>query len=195
MTPDAFATDIARDDLLVLVDVLDRKVGTATKEEAHFGGLLHRAFSIQLVREGTDGPELLLTRRAEGKYHSGGLWTNSVCSHPRAGEELAEATARRMAEELGVVGVPLTELGSFVYRHDFGTGITEYELDHVFLGRWDGVPSPDPSECSEWRWVPAPEVMRMLLEEPQTLTVWFVNVAALVLDALEAPSSARDREA
>lgn len=187
MTHDAFATDNARDDQLVLVDATDRQVGTASKEEAHFGGLLHRAFSAQLVREGEGGPELLLTRRAEGKYHSGGLWTNSCCSHPRAGEALGEAVPRRLVEELGTPGlaeVPLEELGHFVYRHDFGTGVTEYELDHVFLGWWDGEPSPDPTECSEWRWVPAGEVMRMLLEEPETLTVWFVNVASLVLEAL-----------
>ena len=184
MPQDAFATDTARDDRLVLVDALDREVGTATKEEAHFGSLLHRAFSVQLVRKGERGPELLLTRRAEGKYHSGGLWTNSVCSHPRAGEVLQEAVSRRLVEELGVeslANVPCRELGSFVYRHDFGTGVTEYELYHVFLGWWDGDPNPDPTESSEWRWVPADEVMRMLLEEPQTLTVWFVNVAALVL--------------
>ena len=184
MTTDAFATDSARDDRLVLVDVLDREVGTATKEQAHFEGLLHRAFSVQLVRDGEDGPELLLTRRAEGKYHSGGLWTNSVCSHPRAGETLAQAVPRRMVEELGVpelAGLPCRELGSFVYRHDFGTGVIEYELDHVFVAPWDGAPNPDPTECSEWRWVPAAEVMRLLLEEPQTLTVWFVNVASLVL--------------
>ena len=89
-----------------------------------------------------------------------------------------------MVEELGVpelAGLPCRELGSFVYRHDFGTGVTEYELDHVFVAPWDGAPNPDPTECSEWRWVPAAEVMRMLLEEPQALTVWFVNVASLVL--------------
>ena len=80
---------------------------------------------------------MLLQKRSAEKYHSGGLWTNACCSHPRQGEELSEAVERRLKEELGV-RMPVEELYSFVYRAQFENGLTEYEYDHVFLGEYDG---------------------------------------------------------
>ena len=88
---DLMANDPARDDLLILVDGRDREIGTATKLQAHVEGTLHRAFSVVLLRDGEEGPELLLAKRSMAKYHSGGLWANSCCSHPRVGEQRAPA--------------------------------------------------------------------------------------------------------
>ncbi len=181
---DAFQNDAAKNDELVLVDLLDRQVGTASKERAHKEGMLHRAFSVMLWRAGAHGPELLLSRRAEGKYHSGGLWANSCCSHPRAGEDLADAARRRVAEELGATIRELREVGAFVYRAPFANGTTEYEFDHVFVATYDGEAQPDPTEVSEVRWVPTAHVMHEMLERPQKFCAWVPNVISLVLAAL-----------
>lgn len=182
---DAFALDGAREDLIILVDALDREVGTATKERAHREDLLHRALSVMLWREGPRGPEILLARRAPGKYHSSGLWANSCCSHPRAGEELMDAAYRRVGEELGVEAQGLRELGSFVYRAVFEGGLSEYEFDHVILGRCVGELKPDPTEVDAVRWVPANEALAEMLERPETFCAWAYNVLSLALQNLD----------
>ena len=172
------------EDKLILVDLLDRPVGEAGKLPCHQKGLLHRAFSVVLTRSGSTGTEVLLARRAEGKYHSGGLWSNSCCSHPRVGEELDEAVPRRLEEELGVRGVAYREVGTFVYRAAFDNGLTEYELAHVFVGVYDGPVSADPSEVSEVGWMGADELVAQLTERPQDFTAWCPAVTALALRAL-----------
>ena len=166
------ANDLARDDELILVDGLDRVIGSATKLEAHVEGLLHRAFSVVLVRDGGGGPELLLAKRSMAKYHSGGLWANSVCSHPRAGEELIDAAYRRVHEELGCNAVGLSEVTAFVYRAEFENGLCEHEYDHVLVGRCEGDPDPDPAEIGELRWVGFDDLAAELANRPETFTAW-----------------------
>ena len=144
---DLLGLDPARTDRLILVDALDRPLGTASKEEAHRDALLHRALSVVLIREGTDGLEVLLSRRADNKYHSGGLWANSVCSHPRAGEDTLEAARRRVPEELGceIVKIfPGTEVGgpSFVKAIKGPCPWTEIMPS--------GGVSPDPASLEAW---------------------------------------------
>lgn len=178
---DQFAHDNARDDLLILVDGLDRQVGTATKEQAHFGSLLHRAFSVVLTREGTEGTEILLSQRAEGKYHSAGLWANSCCSHPRAGEQTIEAAYRRVTEELGLQATGLAEIDSFVYRAEFDNGLTEFEYDHVLLGTCSGTLAPDPSEVSATRWVSMDDLAAELVEHPERFCAWAFMVLSIAL--------------
>lgn len=181
---DKMAADPARDDLLILVDETDRELGTDTKRGAHEKGSLHRAFSVVLVREGESGPEVLLVKRAHGKYHSGGLWTNSCCSHPRAGEELEAAVLRRMPEELGCEADELREIGAFVYRAEFDNGLTEHEFDHVFLATSASDPVPDPEEAEEIRWITPDELERMLEEQPGTFTAWAPQVLRMALAEL-----------
>lgn len=165
---DSALRDPAANDLLILVDLADREVGTEQKLACHQNGHLHRAFSVFLF----DGNRVLMQRRALGKYHSGGLWTNSCCSHPRAGESLAEAVPRRLEQELGVAGVACREAGVFCYRAVFPNGITEYEMDHVFVGEWAGTPTPDPAEVMDWRWEDAAEVAAALRKHPEFFTAW-----------------------
>lgn len=181
---DPFSADPAREDRLILVDGLDRETGEATKERAHREGLLHRAFSAALLRGTGAGTEILLSRRAEDKYHCGGLWANSCCSHPRAGEALAEAAARRIREELGCGASGLREIGSFVYRASFPSGLWEYEYDHVLLGRCEGEPAPEPAEVSGTRWVSVPALADMLRREPALFAPWAFPVLSIVLQAL-----------
>ena len=184
------AEDPARGDALVLVDGLDREVGSATKWQAHAKGLLHRAFSVVLVRDGGHGPELLLSRRAAGKYHSAGLWANSCCSHPRWGEHLKQAAYRRVREELGCKAVGLREIGAFVYRAEFENGLVEHEYDHVFLGCCEGEPAPDASEVAEVRWVGVDLLAAELAARPEAFSAWAPMVLSIALRELVKPTDA-----
>lgn len=168
-------------DQLVLVDLSDNVTGSCEKIRCHQQGLLHRAFSVFLF----DGERLLITKRAPHKYHSGGLWTNACCSHPRVGEPLEDAVRRRLEEELGIVDAECNEVGNYCYRATFDDGISEYEFDHVYLGHWSGVPAPDPKEAVGARWVALSEVKRAVQEMPDEFTSWFPGTLAIALSALE----------
>ena len=154
---------------VILVDEHDREIGTEEKLVAHRRGLLHRAVSAFLFD--SEGRQLI-QRRADGKYHSAGLWSNACCSHPLPGESPTGAVARRLREELGIT-VPLTPLLRFTYRAELENGLIEHELDHVFVGRFDGIPVPDPAEVSEWRWVAPDTLNAEMALAPGTFTAWF----------------------
>lgn len=156
-------------DEVILVDANDVATGTMGKLEAHRLGWRHRALSV-IIRDSSG--RLLLQRRAATKYHSGGLWTNTCCSHPRPGEGIVDAAARRLTEEMGIA-CPLTFLFSTHYRAAVSNGLIEDEIVHVFGGRFDGTPVSDPAEASAWRWEYPREVERQLANRPQDYTVWF----------------------
>ena len=167
-------------DELVCVDVFDRGVGRATKEECHRKDILHRAFSVFIVHD----EKMLLQRRAKGKYHSGGLWTNACCSHPRAGDALDDAVQRRLYEELGI-RCECEEIASFVYHHKFQDALYEYEYDHVFIGRYFGEIKPDPEEIMDTKWIDLSELANSLRSNPDIYTVWFKTAAPMVLKKLQ----------
>ena len=173
---DAMTLDPARQDLLILVDPLDCPNGSASKEEVHRKGLLHRAFSVILTRHTEDIPELLLAKRATTKYHAPGLWANSCCSHPRQGETLIAAAHRRLFEELQCDAESLHEIGHFVYRSVFPDGIIEYEYDHILIGSLKGTPSPSPLESEEIRWVTPDRLSLELVTTPELFAPWAFNV-------------------
>ena len=156
---------------VILVDEQDRALGTREKIAAHEnGGVRHRAFSV-FVEDGSG--RWLLQRRAAGKYHFPGLWTNACCSHPRPGEGTEEAAHRRLREELGF-DCPLAERFRFEYRADCAAeGLTEHELDHVFTGTYGGAVLPNPEEVGEVRWVEPAELDAEVRERPETFTPWF----------------------
>ena len=159
---------------VVLVNEQDEAVGVAEKLHAHVEGVLHRAFSVFVFN---DRGELLLQQRHPAKYHSGGLWSNTCCSHPRPGEPVEVAAQRRLQEEMGFV-CPVRRLFGFVYRAEFAEGLVEHEYDHVFVGRFDGRPVPDAAEVADWRWI-APDALRQDVHaHPERYTYWF----RLVLD-------------
>ena len=166
---------------LILVDSWDNPIGTAGKGEAHARPMLHRAFSVFLSDE--EG-RLLLQKRALGKYHSGGLWANSCCSHPRAEEETISSAELRLMEELGVT-CPLREIGSFIYFHRFRDTLYEYEYDHVRLGRCSGPFAPDPEEIAELRWVTPIQLADELRSAPEQFAPWFLTAAPMVLRELK----------
>jgi isopentenyl-diphosphate delta-isomerase len=156
-------------DHVILVDADDRPLGRIAKLEAHRRGLRHRAISV-IVRDRHN--RLLLQRRAADKYHSGGLWTNTCCTHPRPGEATMDAASRRLAEEMGFE-CPLTPLFSTHYRAKVSRGLIENEVVHVFGGSFDGTPDPDPLEVSDWCWKHPDEIARDVDERPDRYTVWF----------------------
>jgi len=156
---------------VVLVDRQDRPVGTMEKLAAHREGRLHRALSV--VLRSADGRKLLLQRRAACKYHSGGAWTNTCCSHPRPGEDPAEAAVRRLREEMGIELDHLDPLFTTVYRAAVGEGLTEHEFVHVFGSVWDGPVHPDPAEVDDYAWFDAAELRRDIAEHPERYSAWF----------------------
>jgi len=114
----------------------------------------------------------LLQRRALTKYHSGGLWTNSACGHPRPGEATADAAARRLFEELGIPCGELETAGVYRYRAEI-LDLVENELDHLFVTTVSGEPVPDPDEVVEWRFVALEELDAWIAADPAAFTAWF----------------------
>jgi isopentenyl-diphosphate delta-isomerase len=169
---------------VVLVDAEDRPLGTLGKLAAHEQGVLHRAFSVFVVRRNQGRAELLLQLRARGKYHFGGLWTNTCCGHPRKDESPVQAGERRLPEEMNF-SCRLTLVGSFVYRATADNGLTEHELDHVLLGRHEGeVPAPNAEEADGARWIAFDALDRELAAQPGEFTPWFAQGYAIVKRAV-----------
>lgn len=154
---------------VVLVDRFDTEIGSEEKLRAHQGGMLHRAFSVFVFHP---SGALLLQKRAADKYHSGGLWSNTCCGHPRPGKELRAEAQRRLREEMGIE-CALEEVFDFQYRSTLQDGLTENELDHVFIGMSAEEPTPDPTEVSEWRWRLPRQIEQDLAADAASYTVWF----------------------
>jgi isopentenyl-diphosphate Delta-isomerase len=167
-------TVIEQAEHVILVDELDRETGTTEKLDAHQRGVLHRAFSVMIWDR---HERLLLQKRHIGKYHSGGLWTNSCCGHPRPGEDVATAAARRLREEMGFDCV-LVSLGTIQYRAELDAGLIEHELVHVFRGCYDGAVHPDPLECDGYAWVPPQDFQMSVAAAPQRYSAWFQKYVA-----------------
>ena len=154
---------------VVLVDDNGNEVGIGEKLRTHEEGKLHRAFSVFVFNS---NGELLLQRRARTKYHSGGLWTNTCCSHPRPGEPRDQAAYRRLKEEMGF-GCELREIFSFIYRTRFDNNLFEHEYDHVFIGIHDGDPTPNSEEVESWRWMALDVLKWDVQENSEAYTYWF----------------------
>lgn len=166
---------------VVLVDMDDYEVGRAEKMTAHEQGLLHRAFSVFLFHE----DKVLLQKRASTKYHCGGLWTNTCCSHPRQGECVEDAAVRRLREELDICVDRVKEVHSFVYHREFDNGLTEFEYDHVLVAEYDGTWTENPEEVDEVAWVSIEELKEDIVLQPQKYTPWFIVALKAALDGRE----------
>lgn len=154
--------------MVILVDENDNQVGLMEKLEAHKKGLLHRAFSVFVFNSKN---ELLLQQRAFNKYHSGGLWTNTCCSHPYPKEDIKNAADRRLKEEMKM-SCELNEVFSFTYNIALENDLTEHELDHVFIGYSDALPEPDPTEVHDWKYITMDALAADMQLNPQKYTVW-----------------------
>lgn len=154
---------------VILVDRKDKQIGTEEKMKAHLEAKLHRAFSIYIFNS---KGELLIQQRALGKYHCPGIWANTCCSHPRPGENMEEATHRRLIEEMGF-DAELKETMKFIYTIKFDNGLTENEFLHVLTGKADVLPKINPEEVNGWKWIHIPELKKDIKENPEKYAYWF----------------------
>lgn len=158
-----------KEDHVILVNHNDEPMGLMPKLEAHQKAVLHRAFSVFILNERN---EIMLQQRAREKYHSPLLWTNTCCSHQRSGENNIEAGNRRLREEMGFT-TELKELFHFIYKAPFDNGLTEHELDHVMIGRYNGEPKINPEEVADWKWMKIEDIKSDMMANPDVYTIWF----------------------
>lgn len=158
-----------KEEQVILVNTNDEPIGLMNKLEAHEKAVLHRAFSVFVLN---DKNEVMLQQRAHHKYHSPLLWTNTCCSHQRAGETNLEAGKRRLEEEMGFV-TDLKELFHFIYKAPFDNGLTEHELDHVMIGYYNGEPQINTDEVESWKWMDIEAIREDMKNQPELYTVWF----------------------
>ena len=154
---------------VVLVDEKDTQIGIMEKMAAHIVPRLHRAFSIFIFNS---KGEMLLQQRALTKYHSPGLWTNTCCSHPRNGESLEQATARRLKEEMGLT-CDMHEVFTFIYKAPVGLGLVEHEYDHVWFGTTDDTPVINTEEVASFKYMSLDDVASDMEAHPECYTEWF----------------------
>ena len=154
---------------VILVDEKDNQVGLMPKLEAHQKGLLHRAFSVFIFNSDY---KLLLQKRASSKYHSGGLWTNTCCSHPRDGEDTIDAANRRLNEEMGIK-TSLRKVFDFIYTAKLDNNLIENEFDHVFYGVYDIDPIINKDEAEDFKWVDMETLKNDIENNKDQYTVWF----------------------
>lgn len=159
-------------DLVILVDESDNEIGYLDKLEAHQKGILHRAFSVLIFNS---AGELLLQKRADHKYHSSGLWTNTCCSHPKPNEPMVDAVQRRLKEEMGIE-CETNFAYKFLYRAALDHGLVEHELDYVFTGICDDKPVINAHEVADWKFVSLAEVRKDLVKNPEAYTFWFTEI-------------------
>ncbi|KFA97689.1 isopentenyl-diphosphate Delta-isomerase [Vibrio sp. ER1A] len=162
-------------ELVVVVDKFGKPIGTEEKLEAHRLGLKHLAFSVLIYRYNAGQLEFLLQKRAINKYHSGGLWSNTCCSHPRPDEEIISASQRRLVEELGITTpLELIDIGTVSYCAKFSNGLTENELDHVVIAKSNKVEfNLNADEAEQCEWWQRSDIEQTMKAEPATFSAWF----------------------
>lgn len=170
------------EELLILVDENDVETGHSDKDTVHKKGYLHRAFSVFIFNS---MGFLMLQRRAMGKYHSPGLWSNTCCSHPRKGEKTSAACSRRVMEEMGIQ-CNLNFAFSFTYRAEFENGLIEHEFDHVYFGFTDKIAKPNAQEVMDWKYISIKELQKNILTNPEDYTEWLKICFAKVVAHLDA---------
>lgn len=153
---------------VILVNENDTPIGTMPKMDAHRQGKLHRAFSVFIFNS---AGHLLLQQRALDKYHSPGKWTNTCCSHPRPNEDTLDAAKRRIMEEMGME-CELRPMFTFTYHAELENGLIENEYDHVYFGKSDALPEPNPEEVANFAYILMSELSKQLLDRPDQFTAW-----------------------
>lgn len=149
-------------------------IGVMDKLQAHIEGCLHEAFSVFIFN---DKQQLLLQQRAHSKYHGGGLWSNSCCSHPQPSDQrpLELIASERLQFEMGVKCSPLHKVHTVCYRVEMSNGLIEHEYDHILFGysATEIEPQFNPDEVMAWRWQSIEELRQAMQQHPEKYTPWF----------------------
>lgn len=170
---------------IIKVDLNDQEIGVVEKLEAHRVPILHRAFSVFLF----DGNKMLIQKRAFDKYHSGGLWANACCSHPRANKTFEQSVDERVKFELGLQEkLNLQEVFSFTYLSKYSENLFEYEYDHVLVGKYDSTKhiNYNTDEIAEVKWIEIADLKKQMLNTPQNFATWFIICASKAIEAYRA---------
>ncbi|MDR2282943.1 MAG: isopentenyl-diphosphate Delta-isomerase [Sphingobacterium sp.] len=166
---------------VVLVDRNDNATGEMEKILAHQQGKLHRAFSVFIFN---DKGELLLQQRAKNKYHGGGLWTNTCCSHPQWEEDVRTSAIERLDYEMGL-RTDLSFVFSFIYHAPVENNLTEHELDYIFIGYSNQHPVPNQEEVQDYKWMGTNTILLDIIENPSHYTVWFKSALPTLLSKIQ----------
>ena len=169
---------------LIKVDINDNVLGEIEKLEAHKKPILHRAFSVFLI----DGDKILIQKRAYNKYHSGGKWANSCCSHPRPNMDFFESVYNRIQLELGIdEKMQLIEVFYFTYLSKYAEDLFEYEYDHVLVGHYNQNKQINfnKDEIEEVKWIKISDLKNDLVNNPQNYATWYIICAPKVIEYLE----------
>ncbi|WP_294902436.1 isopentenyl-diphosphate Delta-isomerase [Tatumella sp. UBA2305] len=164
---------------VILVDQDDNPTGKMEKLEVHQKGLMHRAVTVYVFNA---RGELLLQRRAENKYHCGGLWSNTCCGHPFPGETTQHAAERRLREEMGI-SLALNPAFEISYKLALDNGLTEHEYGHIFFGMTDALPELNPQEADAWRYSSLVGVQLEIAANAERFTPWFLYTIQKVFDS------------
>jgi isopentenyl-diphosphate delta-isomerase len=165
-------------DEVILVDHWDNDIGIEEKEACHrLPVKLHRAFSVFIVNRER---QMLIQKRAAIKKTWPGFWSNACCSHPRKGETLSQAVPRRLLEELGFT-CPLSHIFTFRYKADYSEEFGENEIDHVLIGEFNGVVTPNKDEIDEWQFISLDQLRRDIADNPGKYTPWFMKALPEVM--------------
>jgi isopentenyl-diphosphate delta-isomerase len=168
------------EEYVILVDEQDHELGLMEKMQVHREGKLHRALSVFIFNS---KKQLLLQKRANNKYHSAGLWTNTCCSHPRKNETTEAAAKRRLQEEMGMT-CELKYRFAFIYEAKLENDIVEHELDYVYTGVTDTIPILNPEEVSDYRYASMEEIEKDIMQHPENYTEWFKLIISRVKNTL-----------
>lgn len=153
---------------LILVNERNRAIGHGEKLAVHEAGLLHRAFSIFLV---DPQGRILLQQRSRAKYHSGGLWANSCCGHPRPSETTLHAATRRLGEELGATSKLHFGFRAH-YRADFANGLAENEIVYVYFGTLPATLKLNPAEVASTKLCTLADLKKDAAQHPNKYVFW-----------------------
>lgn len=164
------------EDIIVAVDLEDRPIKPVSKTDAHAKSILHRAFSVVLFND----KKILMQKRALSKYHCGGLWSNTCCSHPIWEEPLLSAVYRKLEHELGITSADVREIGRMSYFCQFDNGLSEFEYDHIFMGHFDGKININTNEVDSIKWMEIEKVCEDVVNNPRQFTPWFIQMLPFI---------------
>ncbi len=174
---------------VVHIDPTDKDIGLIEKLEAHQRGILHRAFSIFIFRDHRHSTEVLIQKRASDKYHSGGLWTNTCCSHAEAHIPVEITAQKRLKEEFGFT-CPLHHAGTFLYKADVGNSLIEHEIDHVYTAFCSPLKlHPNPEEIEDFQWIDIEKLEQWMKTKPHDFTAWFEKAFDIALKYIRTTKS------